>query len=377
MGQSSFSRGRRSLILGGAACALAAGVGWAWAEGDHSALLERPHGQLLITRLESNGRGRQLVARDSHTQVEREIALEGGTSFLSVATAPDRQTIAILKRVTRGSMPTDSITLYDRATLSPIAETEVQIAFQRVPTFSIGWSADLARLAVPYNNASRTLIFGVGPRRVALQAMIDRAYYQYHPTRADVALHELSPPAPQQIAVIEIAANGVERQVELIEGGEAHWSPSGAWLAYSRQRGARPALVIRDEATRAEVVTLHTRAAAKAWSPDSRRLAVYGMAPNDPLGIGRYIPKGVLPGYRPGAIEPSLFVYDTIHGGSVSLGPLPPRFQLARLLWLSDDWLLVAGVSTASSFLTDRRGEQRLPIAALDDYSPILAWVAA
>lgn len=377
MGQSRFSRGRRSLILGGAACAAAGGFGWAWAEADHSLLAERPHGQLLITRLEPNGRGRQLVARDSHTQEERELALEGGTAFLSVATAPDRQTLAILKRVTRGSMPTDSITLYERATLRQLAEVEVQIAFQRVPTFSIGWSADLARLAVPYNNASRTLIFGVGSRKVALQAMIDRAYYQYHPTRANVALHEMSPPAPKQIAIIEIAADGIERQIELIEGSEAQWSPNGAWLAYTSQRGTRPALVIRDEATRAAAVTLHTQTAATAWSPDSRRLAVYGMAPNDPLGIGRYIPKGVLPGYRPGVIEPSLFIYDTIARRSIPLGPLPPRFQLARLLWMSDDWLLVAGVSTASSFLTDRRGEQRLPITALDDFSPILAWVAA
>jgi WD40-like Beta Propeller Repeat len=376
MGQSTIGRHRRSLIIGGAACAAAAS-GLAWAGGDHTAIAGPPSGQLLITRLSASGRERQLIARDAATQAERELALESGTAFLSVAESPDGLTLAILKRVTRGSMPTDSIALYDRATLRRLTEVEVQIAFQRVPTFSIGWSADLARLAVPYNNAGRTLIFGVAGRRVALQAMIDRAYYQYHPTRPGVALHELSPPVPKQIAVIEVGEDGVERPLEQIEGGEARWSPDGAWLAYTRQVGPRPALVVRDEATRAEIATLYTRTVAKAWSPDSRRLAIYGMAPNDPLGIARYIPKNLVPGYRPGAIEPSLFVYDTDTRRATSLGALPPRFQIARLLWLGDDWLLVAGASTASSFITDRRGDQRLPITALDDYSPILGWVAA
>ncbi|GAB4130507.1 MAG: hypothetical protein Fur005_48680 [Roseiflexaceae bacterium] len=371
-------KNRRSLLLGGGACTLAGLIGGfslnrSWLD----PISAQPSGVLLLSRLSQNGRGRLLIAYDPATNTERELEAESGTSFLSIVPAPDQQHVALLKRISRGSMPTDSIVVYDRATLTKRALVETQIAFQRVPTYMLSWEANMRRVAVPYNNAGRTLIYNVRPEQIGLHGMFDRAFFQFHPTNAGVALYESSSDA--EIAVIGEALTEHEHPIEQIAGMEARWSPNGQWLAYqskpSKQANQGSALIIRNEQHPSEQRELALKPLFKVWSPDSRSMALYSLGKSDPLGIGRYLTREWLPGYQPNRIAPHLLTYDPVRNELNSIGAIPAGFQIAKLLWLNQDWLLVASVNPHESFLIDRHGQhqQRLLI---NESSPILAWIA-
>ncbi|MDZ4718694.1 MAG: hypothetical protein SH847_09580 [Roseiflexaceae bacterium] len=174
MAHRTFPRRRRSLIIGAGVLAVASAGGLlAWNASDHVPLMDIPRGWYLLSRPGPSAGERQLVALHNQGMAEHLLETEVGTTFLSAAVAPDGRSFALLKRVMRGSMPTDAVGLYDNQTFRRLAVVEVQIAFQRVPTFSIGWSADTTQLAVPYDNAGRTLIFGVnGACKLSLQSMV-------------------------------------------------------------------------------------------------------------------------------------------------------------------------------------------------------------
>ena len=60
---------------------------------------------------------------------------------------------------------------------------------------------------------------------------------------------------------------------------------------------------------------------------------------------------------------------------TITIDHLRAGFQLAYLQWLNSDWLLVVDVRAKQSFITDRRGEQRTPVTALDDYTQLIRWI--
>jgi hypothetical protein len=306
------------------------------------------------------------------------LETEIGTIFLSAAISPDARYLALLKRVMRGSMPTDAVGLYDCQTFQRIAVIEVQIAFQRVPTFTIAWSADGTHLVVPYNVAGRTLFFGVnGTHTLSLQSIAEHASFQFHPIHADIALYATMPPAPNQVSIVQIVGGLHEQLIETMSGTDAQWSPDGTKLAYLGAMGTQghDGLIIRDEATK-QIRSVPVPVQDWAWSPDSRRLAVYCLARNDPLNIGTLLPPNAIPGWQLGALEPRLLIYDAAIGGAIMIGQLRQGFQLAHLQWLNRDWLLVMDVQAKFSFMTDRRGEQRIPVTALTDFTPLILWMA-
>jgi hypothetical protein len=171
---------------------------------------------------------------------------------------------------------------------------------------------------------------------------------------------------------VRLADGARDQQIEQFNGSTARWSPDGAKLAYLADREAT--LVIRDDATRADLARLPLEVQATAWSPDSRRLAAFYTATNDPLRLGELLPPGVLPRQLSGETQ-QVLIYDTAERRQHSIGALPAGFQLARLLWLASDWLLVLGARPETSQITDRRGERRLPVALLDAYTPFVAWL--
>jgi hypothetical protein len=144
-------------------------------------------------------------------------------------------------------------------------------------------------------------------------------------------------------------------------------------LAYAA--AGRPALLVREERTRRTVAAIETKVLAKTWSPDGRRLAIYCSHASDPLRLAQFVPDDIIPGRKLFVAEPRLLVYDAASGRTTSVAELPRGFQLVHLQWLNSDWLLAAATTSAMSFATDRRGERRLPIPALDDHTPLLAWL--
>jgi hypothetical protein len=238
----------------------------------------------------------------------------------------------------------------------------------------LSWEANMQRVAVPYNNAGRTLIYNVRPEQIGLQGMFDRAFFQFHPTMPGVAIYESSNDA--EIFLIGAALSEREHPIEQIAGMEARWSPNGQWLAYqSKPTKQGSALIIRNEQAPHQQRELALKPLFKVWSPDSRYLALYGLRKSDPLAIGRYIPREWFPNYQPNTIAPHLSIYDPARNEMIELGTIPNGFQIAKLLWLNQDWLLVASVNPHESFLIDRHGQQQQRLA-INDSSPILAWIA-
>jgi hypothetical protein len=371
-----FSPSRRSFItVGGALLAAGAGV-WSWQSTDRSPLSELPAGSLLVVRSGRSDRERRLVARDSRSHDEREIEVGIDVAYQDAALSPDGRYLAVLKRMPRGSMPTDAVALYDWRSLRRLSETEVQIPFQNVPTYTIGWSADGTRLAVPYNNAGRTLLFAVRDGgQVGLTSMLRGARFRFHPRQSDLALEMRG---SREIRLLQIADSTPERAVDTFAGADAEWSPDGSMIAYVAQRtGGRAALVIREERSRRTLAAIETKVQAHVWSPNSRRLAVYCSHVSDPLRLAGFVPHDIIPGRRLFVAEPRLLVYDTATRRTTSVVDLPQGFQLAHLQWLSSDWLLVVAFRSAMSFITDRRGESRYPVPALDDFTPLLTWLPA
>lgn len=370
-----FARERRRLLVGaGVLAALGAGGLLVWPT-DRAPLADPPPGWFLVSRASQSSTARELVAQaEDGAQHELETGID--IAYLDAAVSPDSRYLAVLKRVPRGSMPTDAVALFDRRTFRKLSEIEVQIDFQDIPTYTIVWSADGARLAVPYNYAGRTLVFGVHGGEVGLQSMLRRDHFRFHPTEPDLALYELDRPNRGSTGIGRFTPGAREQRVEVIEGASAEWSPDGAKLAYvtgSRARGRQ--VVVRDEAARAVIATLPLSPVAAAWSPDSRQLAVYASVTNDPLRIAHLVPEGLIPGWQPGAEEPALIVYDTAARRSVTIKELPAGFRLARLQWAGADWLLMTAARADQSFAVDRRGERRRPLPVLDDFTQLLAWL--
>jgi hypothetical protein len=364
---------RRSLLIGTGALIAGAG-GLLASNGDIAPLGVAPPGWYLISRVGASSRERQLVAYHTESHEVRTLSIEQGTAFLSAALSPDGRSFALLKRVTRGSMPTDSVEIYDLASFNRRASVEVQIAFQRTPTFTIGWSADASHIAVSYDLTNRTLLFRIrSAGSLGLQAMLDYGSFRYHPTRPDLALYT-SADAPDQTQIGQLVSDVQLQPQETIDGIAALWSPDGSKLAYQQNTPAGQALVVRDETTRQQD-TLAIQPKLKAWAPDGSRLLVYGLVSNDTLQIAKFIPPNLIPGWRPGAFVPRLVVYDPANSATRSLPELRPGFQPAHLQWLHRDWLLVVDVKAKQSFLSDRRGGQRLPVDMLDDYTPMLRWL--
>ncbi len=378
MAHNAFKLGRRSLIAGTGAMIATGTTGlWAWNRSDHTPLTDVPPGWYLLSRSGSNDGERQLVVRHNQRVVEHVLEIEFGTRFLSAAISPDARTLALLKRVPRGSMPTDAVALYNIQTFQRISVVEMQIAFQRIPTFNIGWSADGVHLTVSYDLAERTLLFRVNrDRKLSLQSMLEHASFQFHPTRADIALYTATPPAPSQVNVVQLMSDNHEQPIETFAGMDPQWSTDGTKLAYLDALGPNGTqrLIIRDESTK-QAKALLVEAERLAWSPDSRRLAIYGLVHTDPLSIRQLLPANILPNWQLSTNQPRLLIYDTTSANLRSVDPLRKGFQLAHLQWLNPDWLLTIDVQAKQSFMIDRRGEQRLLVTELDDYTPLLRWI--
>jgi hypothetical protein len=367
---------RRSILIGtGGLIVTAAGGLLGWNSLDTAPIAAVPAGWYLISRYGPGDRERQLIVWHSYSLEQRVLEVEVGTNFLNAVLSPDRHQLAVLKRVTRGSMPTDAIALYNSQTFERTAMVEVQIAFQRSPTFTIGWSADAQHIAVSYDMSGRTLLFRVrSSREIVLKAMLDHASFQYHPILPDTALYVAA--SSSQIRIVQFMHDNQERVLEHFSGTNARWNIDGSRVSYQEELGARGGqrLVVRNLAT-GVTRALPVQVKAKTWSPDGQHLAVYCLASNDQFHLGKLLPANFIPGWRPGALEPRLLVYDSTSGSVRTITHLRPGFQLAHLQWLHPDWLLVGDVQAKQSFLTDRRGEQRTLITMMDNFTPLLRWL--
>jgi hypothetical protein len=366
---------RRALLAAGGA--LTAGIlGWSATRPGAPALL--PQGWYIVIRAGQSANLRQLVALGAPAHAERRIDAGMDVRYLAFAASPDGRWLAVLKRVPRGSMPNDAIAIFDRRSLRRQSEVGVEIPFQSSPTYSLSWSADGARLAVPYNIAGRTLLFSISPAgRIALNAMGEYAYFRFHPVQANVAASEQRSASGDSTTIFEFVPGARERPLETVSGAEASWSPDGSRLAYLSGRGAAQTLDVRVLASGQVATSLPLRPIAKAWSPDSTRLAVYADVVSDPLHLHGIIPDGMLPGYPRSTPAPQLSVHDLASGASYATRNLPRGFELARLQWLDQNWLLVAAAQNGMSFVTDRQLGRRLPITEWVGVAPLLGWLAA
>jgi hypothetical protein len=379
MKRSALFRDRRRFLLGAGALAVAGVAGpLALNARPPAPLSELPAGRYLVVRAGSGGDERLLLADDGAGRVVRRLDGGSGILYLDAAPSPDGRWLALLKRVPRGSMPTDAIAVYDWRTLRKVSETEAQIDFQDIPPYRVGWSADGERLAVPYNQAGRALIFSVKNGRVALQGMLRRNRFRFHPAQADLALHEPLRPNRGSIAIVRQVPGARDQEIETFAGADAVWSPDGAALAYRTGAASKGTarLHIRDEVSRSVSATLDLDSQTYAWSPDSAHLAVFATMSNDPLRLARFVPRGLVPRWNPGASKQVLLVHSITDGRNLQIGDIPPGFRVAHLQWMNADWLLVAAARASQSFIVDRRGERRRPVPAIDDYSPLVTWLA-
>jgi hypothetical protein len=380
MKRSNLFRGRRRFLLGAGALVAAGVAGPLVLDRTTPALLtDTPPGWYLVVRAGSGGNERLLLADNGAGHVVRRLDGGSGILYLDAAPSPDGRWLALLKRVPRGSMPTDAISIFDRRTLRRVSETETQIDFQDIPPYHVGWSADSQHLAVPYTQAGRTLIFSVKHGRVALQGLLRRNRLRFHPTTVDIALHEPLRHAGGTIAVVRRTPGARDQELETFAGTNASWSPDGAALAYrtGAGRNGTARLVVRDEASRTLTARLALEAQSYAWSPDSARLAVFATVSTDPLRLKHLVPPGLIPGWNPAVTEQALVVYSVHDNQLLQIGNIPPGFRIAHLQWMSPDWLLVVAAQASQSFVVDRRGEQRRPVPAIDDYAPLVTWIAA
>ncbi len=362
---------RRRVLVAAAGLGAAGVAGWAASRPEAAAPV--PPGWYLAGQARPGSDGRRLVARAAPGANEQVIDGGLGVQYLAVAASPDNRFFAVLKRVPRGSMPSDNVSVYDRRTFKRLSGADVEIPFQSEPTYAIGWSADSARLAVPYNTAARTLIFGVNQAgKISVSALLDHAHLRFHPTDPERIITESARSAAPETRVISMRAGQNEQVLDVIAGADASWSPDGLAVAYTTGTG----LVIRDETTRAVVRTLPLRSYGHAWSPDSRHLVVYTEMRRDPLGLAALLPDGIVPGLNLSQLLPCLLVYERATGATRVLFDVPARAAYVAVHWLDGQWLLVCALQAERSFLVDSTLQHRRPSDVAVDTATFLAWLA-